>query len=625
MNINHIFNSPNFLDEFRAFDSNSSSRPVDIKWGGRSISDVTGPTPFIDISKSYNTTEAGVVESIVHTISLTGKIIKPQFKGISNVTSGIKQVEDFFKECEVSTLEITCSGIGTPLLSVTGAMIKGINFNKTNDNWTQSAEYSIDLEYKTAATNNPNEQVQDRSDSWTIEPLDDSIYTNFSRNAPAARPDPDGGGQGAVGGGSFGTNEVSIFNLPQFRITRRLSAKGLITPPTGQAGCLTQDTATSDSKKFFLAAKNWVDEQTRLVFQGSDPSGSIYIASSPSVTSYGNTWLYNHARTINIDVYNGTYETNDTWIAMPSGVKHTETFTIESSTDAENTKTVRVAGNIQGLSLTAVNIMDGSSGVFPPNVTQLPVGISLGYSVSDNATTSDIRRDRYINALEIWTTGVKRSLYRRASMVMHSSDRRDPRAPQSAGSAPQPPENPQFIKEPLLNVIAVSTSEGHDPVKGTISYSYEFNNKLQVISGVLSENIRITNTAPVDSIQEVQILGRALGPLLFSSGRTNPRKTLSIDIVVPKGSGIKATLQTESTCPMWTGGYFWQTVNTLVNGYEPFGNKTAALFDSAASQTYGTVFRDSDTEDWNPTEGRYSRSVSWIYQQCTNDRFYLNH
>lgn len=672
MNISNLLNNETFENDFYAF-SNSSTRPVVVMWGGSGIHEITGPTPFLDISKSFNTNEAGVVESIVHTINLTGKIFSTGLVGIGPTTSGIAQLDNLFKNCPVSTLEIFCDN--TLLWSASGVQVKGISFNKTDDNWVRSADYSVDLEYKTGPTNDPDDQVEERSDTWSIEPLDDIVYTKFSQlvnqksefhnpkmkpRAPSINsPVP----ARAVGGATFGNSEnaIQFFSIPQFRVSRRLSARGLATPPpSGSQACLESNRIKSEEKKFFLNAKAWVDKQTKLAFNGTQATGSIFFTTTPQVFDYSGTWLYNHNRTINADIYNATYEVNDTWIALPTGIPYIETFNIEVSTDSSNTKTVRVAGNIQGLSITPNHITVDAKGPFPsgtgalansqnvgasgsmrldlsytmenpPNVPLIPlhnipsVGSGVGFGAGTPSEITQIDSIKYKNALDAWTKDIKPYLYRRACIGINSNDRTAPTPPPPPEQPPRPPQNHIFLTENLLNVIPTTTSEGHDPIKGTISYSHEFDNRLLAISGVLSENINISNTAPAYSVQETQILGRALGPILYAAGVTNPRKSISVDIVVPKGTGIKSQFMTDPSCPLYVSGYFWKTVNTLIEGHSPFANRTTAFFERASSQTFGTVFKDSDSEQWNPTEGRYSRNVSWIYQQCTTDRMYFDH
>lgn len=660
MNINTILDDNNFIDKFYTFNDNSNSRPVTVTWGGTGLHTIAGPTPFVDISKSFNTNDAGILESIVHTINLTGKIIKPDARGITNTVSGIKALEGLFKACSTAPLKITCDG--AVIFEATGVIIKNMAFNKTPDNWVQSADYTIDLEYKSAASDEPDEQVEDRSETWGIEPLDDAVYTRFTKtiaqkpeysnpNLLPSAPSVYNPVPGTIlGGGSAATNNIQIFNIPQFRITRRLSAKGITKPPpSDNQACLSKSKLKIEEKKFFLSAKAWVDKHTALPFNGNIASGSIYFTDTPN-SPYSGTWLYNHSRTINADIYNATYEVNDSWIAMPTGIPYIENFSIEASTDNENIKTVRIAGNIQGLHLTSADIMTGKTGPFPSGTGSLGatgnMKLDLTYSLTDSPSVgtsygvpsvpptlgnagsiskiNQVKSAKYLNALEAWTKDIKPYLYRRACLAMNTDDR----VALSYVDPDLPPPNHIYTPEKLLNVIPVTTSEGHDPIKGTISYNHEFNNRSQIISGVLSENIRVNNTAPASLVQETQILGRALGPLLSSAGMSNPRKSISVDIVVPKGSGYKSILQTEPSCPLYYNGYFWKMVNTIIQGHEPFTNRTTDFWGPpppATSQQYGTVFKESDNEDWNATEGRYSRTVSWIYQHCTTNRFYLDH
>ena len=654
MNINNILNDENFIQDFFKFDV-SASRPVVVNWNGTGVHTVAGPTPLVDISKTFNTNSIGVVESIVHTINLTGKVFNTGNQGIKHVVSGINGLETLFRGCARAPLEIKCDN--NIIFSASGVEVKSMSFNKTNDNWVQSADYSIDLEYKTGPTDDSSDQVEERQESWSVEPLDDAVYTKFSKNVsqrpeyfnPKLKPQAPSIGSPvpaqSVGGGQFASADgIQIFNIPQFRITRRLSAKGFkpspgLTPSSDQ--CLSQANYEAQRKTLYLSAKAWVDKQSQTPFNGTNASGAIYFSDTPTSFANAKTWAYNHSRSVNADIYNGTYEANDTWIAMPTGIPYIETFSVEASTDIENTKTVRVAGNIQGLIVAHSGMMSDKypfSTGNPSFTSKQNSEIDLSTILQDAPTPdisqhkvpnvpgqdSDIdkiKNAKYLNALDGWTKDIKPYLYRRACLAINTDDRQE----SPYNDVTKPPPNPVYIKEILLNVNPVSTSEGHDPIKGTISYSHEFNNKLLVISGVITENIRISNTAPVNNIQETQILGRALGPLLSSAGSTNPRKTITVDIVVPKKAGIKATLQTEEDCPLYYNGHFWQSIDKLIRGNAPFSNRTNSFFDNAKSQEFGTVFKDSDSEDWNPTEGRYSRSVSWIYQHCTTDKFYLDH
>ena len=59
----------------------------------------------------------------------------------------------------------------------------------------------------------------------------------------------------------------------------------------------------------------------------------------------------------------------------------------------------------------------------------------------------------------------------------------------------------------------------------------------------------------------------------------------------------------------------------MVSGLRPFGARDNSVFPggSRASLNRGQVFVRRDDESWNPSEGRYSSSISWAYQQCTTE------
>lgn len=664
---------------------------VIVYFGNKAIHEITGPVPLVDISQNINYTEAGLVDSITHQINLTGKVFKkpsttpdingqPQPSGgLTSVVNSIKELERLFVNCSNGTFGISCDN--SMIYLATGIRVTSFNADKTPDNWTQSADYSVSMEYKTGQNpSDPDDQVENKSDSWTIEPLDDLVYAKFIGNVdqrgewsnPLMKPRVPSVGNpvpaASVGGGVFGENTLQVLSIPQFRISRRLSAKGLPIPPSGTAspsGLLCPGSGSAPVASYsYLNAKRWVEKRLGTAFSGGktiNASGQLIDTGSPFImdllsggsTNFANefiknkTWVYNHTRSINIDVFGGTYETNDSWVAMPTGMPYTEQYTIETSTNEQFTKTVRVAGSIQGLSLSPFGVMNGSTGVFPTGSGR---NISLEFSLLEGASVSNlgyelpdvpsvpshnngITSSKYPNALSGWLKDIKPYLYRRASLAINSPDRTLIYTnPALLGSSP--PNNPIYSKETLLSTIPVSTTEGHDPRKGTISYSYEYNNRLNVISGVISENITINNDAPSDIVAETNVIGRARGPILQKTGTTSTRKTVSIEVVVVPPTTIQSCFINDSGCPLFTGGFVYQTINRLVEGIKPFGIEIGAegaysdLFGAdfiARKNRQGIVFKQSDSDSWNPTGGRYSRNVSWIYQQCSEDKYYLDH
>jgi hypothetical protein len=611
---------------------------VKVYYRGINIGSIVGPEPLVDISKTFNANSNNTVESITNQIDLTGKILSTTkaaidtngSTGISGIILSIKKLEDLFS-CSNGLFEIKCNN--ETMYSISGVRVTNLSVNKSENNWTQTADYTIGLEFLTAVSGSDN--VSDRSESWTIEPQDDISYINdiYRVSSKPERPpgygafSPNLGIIDALNGiGTMSSSFVDITSIPQFRISRRLSARGI--PIPSSTGCLSLDESIAQNNRSYLYAKTWVEKQLKKPFGGTDPS-----AGSPYFPNSSGTYLYNHARTTSIDIYNGTYEVNDSWLAMPEKIGYIETFNIERSTSAEYVTTVRVAGSLQGLIETPKSIMDGTSGIMPSGSgLDNPISLKFSEYVGENSSETTLpnniasRKTKYDSAKDGWLQKVKPMLYRRASLAINSYDR----TTQYNDINPVPQNtHPNYSAENTLNVVPASTSESHDPNRGTINYSYEFNNKTNMLAsvwnGVLSENISVTVDSPTDNTTETQVIGRQLGPIITTNGKTTARKSISVEVVIVPPSSPRESIQTDPSCPLYRNNPLWQNINLIIEGHRPFGNRTNALFQNSISQPYGTTFTQSDSETWTPSQGRYSRSVTWIFQQCTTDRHHMDH
>ena len=652
-----------------------SDSKIQVLWNGSGLHKYAGPVPFVDISSSINSNSNGIPESVTTSINIEGKIVRysnlsdnsaltPPTGGISGIIGAIEQIKKLFEEKPYGTFEIKCDS--NTLYSASGVVIKSTNFNKTGNNWITTADYTIALETtKSLSTGNKSEYVTDRSISWNVEQIEDASYTDMSmslsQKAEYSNPvlgatDTNHVPATNIGGTSVYNGSVGVRSVPQFRITRRVSARGLVPPNSSGTG---GNDLVSLNALCIRYAKDWVNEQlaSGIVSNGSynynDPYVNVpfYNSSAPS----SGTWLYNHVRSVSID--RTTYEVSDTWLAMPSGIPYTETYSLECSSGEDYIKTVRVVGNIVGLNIAHDDILRGNSGILPSGTTgssvtpssNIPHKIDLSYSISSRPTestnykklddsnangqssspstfnssagsSSNIYPNKYQNALSGWLYDIKPYLYKRACIAINTPDRSlDYVTPD--GTTPRPLNNPIYSKESLLGVNPVNVTEGHDPRKGTISYSVEYNNKFVIITGVVSENIDISYDVPHDSVSEVFVPGRALGPILARTGRSAMRKTININVVVVPPTGLSGTLLRDSACPLWTGGTVYSQIKQIINGNKPYTG--SALI--TRSNDNGIVYTQNDTEQWNPSQGRYSRNVSWVYQQCDITKTYLDH
>ena len=663
------------------------TRAVEIIYNGSGIHRITGPVPLMTINKTFERNGIGTIEVIKNAISLTGKIMRngaesdndidPPGTGLASVLGAISNLERLFKSQDFGNLDIKCAGATAPLpspyiLSMSGVRLVSFSTAPTSDNWTFTADYTIELEHYSAVNNPGDPLIHGTSDTWSIEPVEDYIYTSFNTDVttkpeydnPKLLPKPATVGNTVPatymgGGGGPPPISLSTYNIPQFKISRKLSAVGI--PNAASMGYLAPNTTRTPAisglgNRAYLEAKRWVESRLDTGFLGvinnSAAGGYVnsglgYITNSRTTTSplsiFDHTHLYNHLRTVNFSITEGTYEVNETWLAMPTGIGYTEDYTIESSTDDKHIKTVRVQGSIKGLSLVSMAVLTGDPIYMNPSndgkinlsgsIEQFPAPNNFDKppkildNTTSNSTYTTLYSNKYNNANSGWIHDIKPYLYRRAHLVMNSIDRTKNYI--NIATPTKFPSNPIYCNESLLNIIPISTSEGHDPKKGTISYNCEYSNKFNMISGTISESITISETNPVDVISESFVLGRRLGPVLQSLGaRTSSKKSVNIEVTVQPPSSIQGFLMTSVECPVYTGGPVFGVIDMLIEGLKPYGDRgnNIWMFGNLDQRTgpkngnQGQVFVTENNISWNPTEGRFSRSVGWVYQPCNNNR-----
>ena len=137
-----------------------------------------------------------------------------------------------------------------------------------------------------------------------------------------------------------------------------------------------------------------------------------------------------------------------------------------------------------------------------------------------------------------------------------------------------------------LNPTPLAKTIGTNPITGVITYNYEYDNRpLNSITDAVSENISVRFDYSSDVFASLPVLGRAAGPVLQSIQTiTSKKKGIIVEAVMPA-----KTMTYTPTKP---------DTNALISGYAP-------------SATW--VFKDQDSENYDANQGRYSRQVSWVY------------
>jgi len=141
------------------------------------------------------------------------------------------------------------------------------------------------------------------------------------------------------------------------------------------------------------------------------------------------------------------------------------------------------------------------------------------------------------------------------------------------------------------------------PIEGTITYSYNWDTTPQnCISGdcIISQNISIDDQFETDVFAQQVVLGRAAGPILQDIGTVTARvRTINIELVTipPTGCGDLDTIYD----PVPTG---------------QITNLTGLVYDDLTAN-YSQVFISQNTQNWNFTQGRYTKSVGFTYNTCS--------
>lgn len=618
-------------------DPPATAKPVRVYFNDKAVDSIAGPVPLVDLNTTYNVSQAGNAQSKTTKITLTGKILRTTYvdpsldpSGVStkNLLVAMTGLESLFKASN-GVFKIKCGD--EVVYEASGVKVNSFIANKSSDNWLFTSDYVVDLEFSQSI--NKKYFIKSGSDSWSVEPTEDYVYTRWNPSVsqkpeysnPLLNPTASRQSANATPAEVTATN-IDVLTIPQFKISRKIVAEGV---PSG----------TGENYSSYINAKLWVQDQLAIPFGNgnSDTNARFSQNGISNLAGFDNIFLYNHLRSTNFSSVEGTYEVNDTWLAMPTGIKYVEDYSIETSTDERFIKTVRVQGTIKGLQIDNLSIMSGVSGVVPDNSGIINLKYSMNSGL-DGTLSSNIPDkldspinspnyygNKYQNGLSGWLNDIKPYLYRRASMMINGPDKTqtyiDTTSPSTA------PNNPIYCKEALLNIIPISTTEAHDPRKGSITYSYEFNNRFRFLSGVLSENITINDTGPTEVINQAFVLGRRLGPVLQSLGtRTSANKSVSIEIIVTPPTGPGGFFLSSNECPLWSGGTTYKTIENLIKGFQPFGERVSNVFGNVVTRASkpGQVFITQDDHSWAPTEGRYTRNVAWVYQTCNVSQYYLD-
>lgn len=468
----------------------------------------------------------------------------PADGGLSVMDGLIEELRNAFNR-DGKQLLIECGPVGGPYTEIMSIYprIGTLSLQESNNNWVRTIPYTINLEY----------DVDDFDEHFAggsevppyVESFSEEWQVEFSQEKRYYQWDLSGVSNKQMG---YDYSSSDSNNPWEARVTHTVSVQG----KQSWAGPGATGTSTSAVDNALSWAFNIFNDF------GYDHAMAVSLTGWTNLAS-GNA--YDHYRTHSINETDGNVNLSETWLVLgtnsglASGArKITEDFTVELRKSLENgLTTVSINGTIQGLEERAYT----------------------GSDLASNTTTS-----AYVNAESGWAAVENRLLPRSQFLYQKGNTGR------------------------LLNPATLNRVVGHSPSRGSITYSFDYDDRpCAYITGSLTENITINDTNPSDVFAKLTVLGRAAGPVLQAISTT----TESVRDVT-----IEAIMNPPTGCNQGS-------IVTDLDTNKPTANVQNILcqFEQQLTGAYDQVFKNSDSESWNPLSGRYSRAVSWTYASCS--------
>ena len=528
------------------------------------------PVPLVSINKTIEKTADGQAIGTLFNLSLEGSLV-PGATGVNGIISITEEQDRLMAAFAASgqgyEFKISC---GDADFIVCYPRINSINFE--SGPWVDVARYSIDLEYDRdfaedigAPWNDDHKSgsgvreplVSSASENWSIEPGENSHF-HFIID-PSGKP------------------PFIEHAPPSFTVTHNVSAVG---KPLIISGVISEGGHAWQQASGYVVPRLGFDQE-RVA-----KNGAICF------DSHGKIIASNQTRTVNFGELEGNYEVTETWNVFPSsvwssginslGASDIWEVNIESSLET-SLATVSIQGTITGQ----------ATGVFckPGTDTFLE-----GTSKYENAKRY---LDIAIGALPQQDWDGENPSQEGEGNIFWS------RAQHFASGITIRP----------INATPISRAIGHNPSQGTITYAYRFDDRPGAcIEGARTCDIAITDTNATDVFAELAVLGRATGPVLQDIGTvTSKKREVTLDaVMIVNNEGIdpwRCLTTTSLGSPGPPGA----------TGQAPRAAAEAILLTFRPDTYPGgdlIIFKNIDTESWNPISGKYTRQMGWIYSTC---------
>ena len=350
-----------------------------------------------------------------------------------------------------------------------------------------------------------------------------------------------------------------------YRVTRNMTATGRrVTVPLvpGTTGIIKEP--WEHARDFLLKNVDFdsIGNKYQPTYEGSKYFGTAFstILSSGTMGVPSGYQGYNHVRSENIDKAAGSYSISDSWI-LCSGDAALENYNLSVSTSTDSPYvSVSIDGNIKGLDQRHATTYNGdNSSPLLPNAYDR--ALAKYYEISNSGSF-----------------GINSHVYRRANNTVAQN----------------------------LNSQPKTVSLGLNELNGEITYNLEFDNRpTNFFSGVLSESINVNDTYPGDLFAVIPVIGRLTGPVLqYIGGRTEYKRDITIEIVLD-GTDLGYNNDRNS---------FILSKPSINEPHRTQLNELIHMLSPATEPYIRKYFLNPPSESWSPKEGRYSLSMSWVYE-----------
>lgn len=445
---------------------------VTMTYGSYNFSPVPSYTYSTNMERTVGT---NICLSTPAQIQLEGLIFPTESQGFSPVTSGINELVELFKCTGCQDFVIQCDGsniINGP------ARVTSFNVNPRTDGdlYVNTASYSVTLEMVSISGDeylNQPSGISAISEEWSIDFLDERVGGTVSTQ------------------NVFNNDARNVSIQEAFTITHNINV-------TAPYCCKTSNPDITGWQRAIDYVRNELAVST-------PDTGAYGLLAVPSNLGY-----FNHFRTFNKNIHDGSISISDTWTASESGALEEFDVTLEDSID-NYLKTVTVNGTIQGLA-------------------------TIGY---DTVATGIPKIEQ---AFTYWKA-VSGDIYSRAATIYNGNSSSD------GGDM-------------SLNINPLNFSIGYNNVGGSVTYNYQYNDRpYNCVASAKSEIININESNPNDVFSQITILGRSAGPLYQDINTVGERtREISIESILPPDTGCLVGGLLSYAAPT---GY-----DALVSGYE---------------------------------------------------------